>query len=111
MNESRVLTCVYCGHEYPQDTPAWGNQVLTDHIKVCAKHPMRQLEADRAKLWTALSELVDAKTKEELLAMEGVLRLIPGIERDKVAALNAVHALLDTMSQHPHPSQGDKDEG
>ena len=37
----RILTCVYCGQEYPQGTPAWGNQVLTDHYKVCVKHPMR----------------------------------------------------------------------
>ena len=42
--EGRVLTCVYCGHEYPQATPAWGDKVLTDHIKVCPKHPMRELE-------------------------------------------------------------------
>jgi len=54
----RVLTCVYCGHEYPQDSPAWGNQGLTDHIKVCEKHPMRKLEADNAKLRKALVGLV-----------------------------------------------------
>jgi hypothetical protein len=49
---ARVLTCVYCGQEYPQDTPAWGSQVLTDHIKVCEKHPMRALEAENARLKT-----------------------------------------------------------
>jgi hypothetical protein len=48
--EGRVLTCVYCGHEYPQDTPSWGNNVLTEHIKVCPKHPMRQAEATIAAL-------------------------------------------------------------
>ena len=26
----RILTCVYCGHEYPQDTPAAGSQVLVE---------------------------------------------------------------------------------
>lgn len=92
----RVLTCVYCGHEYPQDTPAWGNQVLTDHIKVCEKHPMRKLEDDNAKLRKALAELVGAETKEELMAMEGAIRLMPGVERDKISALNAIHALQDT---------------
>lgn len=50
----RVLTCVYCGHEYPQDSPAWGNQVLTDHIKVCAQHPMRAVEARVKELEQAL---------------------------------------------------------
>lgn len=39
----RVLTCVYCGHDYPQDTPAHGHQILTEHITVCEKHPMRGL--------------------------------------------------------------------
>lgn len=39
--QTRVLTCVYCGHEYPQDTPAAGSEVLTEHIAVCEKHPMR----------------------------------------------------------------------
>lgn len=56
--DHRVLTCVYCGHEYPQDTPAWGNQALTDHIKVCEKHPMRQLEHEKAQLRSALRDLV-----------------------------------------------------
>ena len=43
----RVLTCVYCGHAYPQATPAWGDQVLTDHIKECEKHPIRAVIEDR----------------------------------------------------------------
>ena len=43
--EGRILTCVYCGHEYPQDTPAAGAQILTDHIKVCEKHPLRKAGA------------------------------------------------------------------
>ena len=28
--DGRILTCVYCGHEYPQNTPAHGSQVLTE---------------------------------------------------------------------------------
>lgn len=56
--EGRVLTCVYCGHEYPQNTPAWGNQVLTDHIKICPKHPMRQAEATIDKMKCLLREVM-----------------------------------------------------
>ena len=48
--ESRILTCVYCGHEYPQDTPAHGEKVLTDHIAGCEKHPMRAVVEQRDKL-------------------------------------------------------------
>lgn len=42
----RVLTCVYCGHPYPEGTPPHSSDVLTAHIKVCDLHPMRQLERD-----------------------------------------------------------------
>ncbi len=50
--ESRVLTCVYCGHAYPPGSPEHGSEVLTEHIKVCEKHPMRaiQQKADRLAL-------------------------------------------------------------
>ena len=84
-----ILTCVYCGMAYPEGTPPHGSKVLTDHIKVCEKHPMR-------KLRKALSDLVGASTREELEAMELALRLAPGIEQDKIAAINAIHALLET---------------
>jgi hypothetical protein len=40
-----VLTCVYCGKAYPPGTPSHGSSVLTDHIKVCKKHPLRTAEA------------------------------------------------------------------
>lgn len=56
---ARVLTCVYCGHEYPQDTPAWGDQVLTEHIKGCEKHPMRAVIVERDQLQDDLRRLVD----------------------------------------------------
>lgn len=49
-DEARILTCVYCGQEYPQDTPSWGDQVLTDHIEVCTKHPLYMARATIAKL-------------------------------------------------------------
>lgn len=48
--ESRTLTCVYCGHAYPPGSPEHGAEVLTEHIKVCEKHPMRALEAELALL-------------------------------------------------------------
>lgn len=95
MKDERILTCVYCGHEYPQDTPAWGNDVLTAHIKICEKHPMRQLEVKITKLRKALFDLIGVKTVEELKGMEKVLRVMPGIERDRIAAINAVHVLLE----------------
>ena len=95
--EGRVLTCVYCGHEYPQETPAWGNEVLTEHIRACPKHPMRKAEADIAKLRNALAGLVGASDRAELEQMELAVRVIPAPEADKIASLNAIHALLATL--------------
>lgn len=89
----KIITCVYCGRAYPEGTPPHGAKILTDHIKVCEKHPMK-------KLRKALADLVGASTKEELEAMEVILRTIPGVEHDKIAALNAIHALLETAPNH-----------
>jgi hypothetical protein len=86
---NNTLTCVYCGMAYPEGTPPHGSKVLTDHIKVCEKHPMY-------KLRKALADMVGASTKEELEQMELALRTMPGIEQDKIVAINAIHALLET---------------
>jgi len=95
--EGRVLTCVYCGQEYPQETPAWGNEVLTEHIRVCPKHPMRKAEADIALLRGALAGLVGASDKAELEKMELAMRVLPAPAADKIASINAIHALLATL--------------
>ena len=93
----RILTCVYCGHEYPQDTPAHGDQTLTDHIKVCERHPMRKAEADISLLRSALAGLIGADTEGELRQMEATMRVLPAPEADKAVSINAIHALLATM--------------
>jgi hypothetical protein len=38
-----VVSCVYCGQQYPQGTPASHHETLTTHIAQCGKHPMRGL--------------------------------------------------------------------
>ena len=93
----RVLTCVYCGHEYPQDTPAHGSQELTEHIKVCERHPMRKAQADVAMLRSALVGLIGADTEQELREMEAMMRLLPAPEADKVVSINGIRALLATL--------------
>lgn len=93
----RTLTCVYCGHEYPQDTPAAGSEVLTEHIRACSRHPMRKAEADVAMLRAALTDLIGADSEQELRQMEAVMRTMPAPAADKVASINAIHALLATM--------------
>ena len=97
----RILTCVYCGHEYPQDTPAAGSQVLTDHIRGCEQHPLRKAEADINLLRSALAGLIGTDTETELRQMEAVMRLLPAPNADKAASINAIHAMLaTTRSNH-----------
>lgn len=111
--DRRVLTCVYCGHEFPQETPAWGNDVLTEHIRVCPKHPMRQAENDIALLRSALIGLVGVSEKAELEQMDVAMRLVPAPEADKIASLNAIHALLATLPNtgSHRPSEPEANEG
>lgn len=91
-----TLTCVYCGHQYPEGTPPHGAQILTDHIKVCDKHPMRKLEQTNATLRKALVGLVGADTPKELEGMEAAIRLLPVPDEDRMNTINAIHALRDT---------------
>lgn len=64
-----VLTCVYCGHEYPAGTPAAGCDVatLTGHIATCERHPMRALEVEVQRLQREAAECFKAtiETREE----------------------------------------------
>lgn len=57
LEAGRTLTCVYCGHEYPPGSPSHGADVLTEHIKVCEKHPMRPLEKENRRLKKILRDL------------------------------------------------------
>ena len=91
-----TLTCVYCGMAYPEGTPPHGAQVLTDHIRVCEKHPMREAERKIEVLRTALIGMIGAGTKEELAQMELAIGMLPAPEQDKAVSINAIHALIAT---------------
>jgi hypothetical protein len=91
--QCRILTCVYCGHEYPQDTPPHSDSVLTEHISTCEKHPLRTVIAQRDKLRSALAGLLGASTKNELDQLEMGVRMAPAGDEDRAVALNAISAL------------------
>lgn len=40
----RVLRCAFCDAEYTEGTPATQHERLTEHVKVCPDHPMREVE-------------------------------------------------------------------
>lgn len=95
--QRNILTCVYCGTAYPDGTPPHGSQILTEHIRVCDKHPMRKLESDNAKLRKALIGLVGATDLKELETMEAAIRVLPLPDEDRMNSINAIHALRDTV--------------
>jgi hypothetical protein len=81
---------------YPEGTPPHGPQILTDHIKVCEKHPMRKAEERIAKLRCALIGLVGSSDPVELGSMEAMIRTVPDSVVEKAAAINAIRVLIDT---------------
>ena len=97
MTEETILTCVYCGHEYPAGTPASGADVqeLTDHIKVCQQHPLRQAEKKISKLRAALIGMVGESEESELLNMKCAISNTAPCE-ETFALIDAIDALLET---------------
>ena len=91
-----IVTCVYCGHEYPDGTPTAKNELLTEHIKICTKHPMREAEGKIKTLRTALVGFVGAESPEQLDHMELIIRSTSAPDSDKVIAINAIDALRAT---------------
>lgn len=91
----RVVTCVYCGHKYPQNTPTSGAEVLTEHIKVCEKHPMRRAEVKAAKLKLALIGIIGEEDPTKLREMEVAMRALPVPMADKAASIDAIRTLIE----------------
>lgn len=42
---TKTLTCAYCGYAYSSPTPETQHERLSEHIKTCDKHPLREAEA------------------------------------------------------------------
>lgn len=100
--ENNVVTCVYCGHEYPDGTPKAKHELLTAHIAKCDNHPMRAAEDKIRVLRSALAALIgdiNPDSFDELGEMEAAVRMTPGPESDKRVALNAIVALRQTIPQ------------
>lgn len=99
-----TITCAYCGHAYEPGTPTFAAEVLTEHIKICEKHPMRHAEARNKKLFNALAMLTGADTMEELAAMHQMLTAMPIPSEEKAITLNAVEVLLEEIAERPPPA-------
>ena len=44
---ARTVTCVWCGHEFPEGTPASQDAALLKHAAECTKHPMAKFREER----------------------------------------------------------------
>lgn len=93
-----IVTCVYCGHEYPEGTPTAKAELLTDHIAKCEQHPLRAAEQKIRLLRLALSGIMDIPLDNPaaLDEMETALRCLPAPEKDRRVALNGIEALRIT---------------
>jgi hypothetical protein len=69
---TRVLTCAFCGEAYPPGTPETNDERLRAHVAVCAKHPMRESEAERARLQAA-GDALAARLEEGIELVGGLL--------------------------------------
>lgn len=50
IENAQVLRCAFCDAKYPPGTPATQHEALTAHVKLCPKHPMREVERELATL-------------------------------------------------------------
>lgn len=91
-----VRACAYCGMAYPEGTPSHGTQVLTDHIKVCDKHPMRALERDYKIVRAALVDVVGESDPKILAEIKENVLMTPDNSEDRRVSLAALDALIAT---------------
>jgi hypothetical protein len=81
-NETQVLTCVYCGHQYPPGTPASNHTSLSSHIRVCEKHPL----AEALRVLKEVVEATDAndggdlRSNRQHAAFTAAKKLLEGVQ-------------------------------
>ena len=98
LNRDRVLTCVYCGQAYPPGTPDHGAEVLTAHVRVCEKHPMRGSEAERDTWKSRAMALVTATENLVRLYRSGETIMPPDVIRE-ANQIEKVHAELRDLAE------------
>lgn len=59
MRDTQTLRCAFCGAAHPPGTPDSQHDLLSAHIRVCERHPMREVEAESARLRAALQAIAD----------------------------------------------------
>lgn len=77
----------------------WGDRAaeVPDGAIVTSLHISSFMQAENARLRSALVGLIGADSEQELRQMEATMRLLPAPEEDKAVSINAIHALLATL--------------
>ncbi len=105
LRERNVVTCVFCGHEYPTGTPRAQHQALTDHVAVCDKHPAAafRLRAEKAEEEAArLTSSLAASDDEIMRRVREIGNLIHKHHRE-TALLNMENEGLKKMVDDLQP--------
>ena len=80
--DSQVVTCAFCGQEYPRGTPRHGDGGLAAHIEVCPKHPLAEAQ-ERIKTLViygdSASELLGREAGKVIALRVEVARLEKGL--------------------------------
>jgi hypothetical protein len=86
--DKTALFCAYCGIKYPADSPV---SVITEHIRVCEKHPLRIAEAKIAELDATLDR-ADEHTA-------GMLERLEAMEKENATLRAQLMAYADLVRQ------------
>jgi hypothetical protein len=93
------MTCGLCKHQI-----GGHERYVTDHYKCSAdlhqsfRDDIAKVEAQRDRLRAALAALIGIDGREELEQLEAVMRQMPAPAEDKAASIDAIHALIATIS-------------
>lgn len=60
LEQKRKVTCVYCGHVYPDGTPESQAAELTRHVEQCHLHPLSKERARNTALLDAIGAALKA---------------------------------------------------
>ncbi|MFC1707501.1 hypothetical protein ACFL59_11925 [Planctomycetota bacterium] len=98
-----ILTCAFCGEEYPPGTPRSQHELLTEHVHQCAAHPLneriRELEKVKERFAEEATDILSELSWEDISAdtlAEGVRVLVRKL-REARERLRRVRESVDTF--------------
>lgn len=92
---NNVVTCVYCGHQYPEGTPTHQAELLTEHIKSCEYHPLRKSE-ERVK---KTSRSFRRSSWRAFFQMRLVVRRLGLEEKERDVLLDEIDVLIELIEE------------